>query len=63
MTQTAISSHNVIATSMKLRRFKDFTRLEIKATSDNGVEVSWTLYSDKDSFPMPVLEVQPDVKD
>ena len=63
MTQTSISTHNVVATGMKLRRFKGFTRLEITATSEGGAEISWVLYSNKDSFPMPVLEVQPDAKD
>ncbi len=61
MTRFSCNTHNVIKTEMKLRKFKDFTRLVLIVTTDDHSNVEFTMFSCKDGFPMPSLEIQPDV--
>jgi len=53
------SIHDVSKTEMKLKKYDRFTRLEIIVTDENGVEVSFTLFSNLDEFPLPSLEIEP----
>ena len=63
MTTFSCSTHSVIKTEMKLRKFKDFTRLKLVVTSADGSKVEFDMFSNMDDFPMPSLEIQPDVMD
>jgi hypothetical protein len=60
MTTFSCSMHSVIRTEMKLRKFEDFTRLVLIATSKDGSKVEFTMFSNMDDFPMPSFEIQCD---
>jgi len=61
MTTFSCNTHSVTKTEMKLRKFEGFTRLVLIATSADGSEVEFTMFSNMDDFPMPSLEIQPDL--
>jgi hypothetical protein len=61
MTTFSCNTHSVTKTEMQLRKFKDFTRLVLVATSADGSEVEFTMFSNMDDFPMPSVKIQPDV--
>jgi hypothetical protein len=61
MTTFSCQTHSVIKTEMKLKKYMGFTRLVLIATSADGSEVVFTMFSNMDEFPMPSLEIQPNV--